>query len=333
MLLTLCLLSSSWSSGQSPSGFTAKRVLLLMGTRFEFGAYAKTQPQAEAAVAAGIAEVQRIEALISSWKPSSQTSAINAAAGGEAVRVDPELLQLIRRCHKVSELTAGAFDITAGGLHELYRFGKQDTVLPSAEQLAQARALVNYRAIEIDAEYGSVRLPLFGMRIGFGAIGKGYAANRAREVMRSQAGVVGGVVNAAGDLATFGSNAKGTRWAVGIRDPRAPDRWLGQLEVGDAAVVTSGDYEKFFAVGSTRYAHIIDPRTAIPTTQVRSATVVCPDAELADALATALFVLGPEAGIALLDRLKNIEGLIVDSAGRVLTSQNLILEPYAQSYE
>ena len=313
---------------QADSLAQARRELLLMGSRFAFGAYADSEATAERAVAVGIAEVERIERLISSWDPDSETSAVNAAAGGAPVAVSGELIELVARCAKVSALTDGAFDITAGGLGGLYRFAGQDTVLPAAEQLRTATALVDYRAVEIDRAAGTLRIAQPGMRIGFGAIGKGYAANRARAAMAEVEGVRGGVVDASGDLATFGRGADST-WHIGIADPRHPDRWLGQLDVaGDAAVVTSGDYEKYFTAGGVRYAHIIDPRTALPTTGVRSATVACADAEVADALATAIFVLGHEVGVQLLDRLRGVEGLVVAADGSLHTSSGLSLAPY-----
>lgn len=327
-LIIIFLFSCLSLFAQQEDGASARQVLLLMGTRFEFGAFAKTQEQADAAVAAGIEEVKRIEALISSWKPTSQTSAINAAAGKSPVVVDEELFQLIQRALRVSDLTEGAFDITAGGLSGVYHFGKQDTLLPSADDLQKALERVNYKAVLLDPVEHSVFIQKPGMRIGFGAIGKGYAANKAKVLMRSMDGVYGGVVNAAGDLITFGRNYNDTLWTVGISDPRNPDKWIGQVQIKEMAVVTSGDYEKFFMHNGTRYAHIIDPRTGLPTTGVRSATVICADAEVADALATSLFVLGPEKGIALINRLKNIEGLVVDDEGKVFTSNNLILQPY-----
>ena len=305
--------------------YSAKRVVLLMGSRFDFGAYAKTQQLADSAVDAGIAEVTRIENVISAWQPHTETSTVNAAAGLHPVRVSPELLGLIRRSLRVSELTAGAFDITAGGLRGLYRSGRQDTVLPSVERLAAARALVDYRAVEIDERASTVFVSRANMRIGFGAIGKGYAANRALAVMRSIDGVVGAVANASGDMATWGSDGSGRPWTIAIADPRRPGSVVGEIALNDVAVVTSGDYERFFTVGQTRYSHILDPRTALPTTGVRSVTVVCPDAELADALATAMFVLGPVEAIALADRLRDVEALVIDAGGEVTVSANLRL--------
>ena len=311
------------------TGYTAKEVLLLMGTRFELGAFAKTQAAADHAVADAIAEIWRIEALISSWDPNSQTSKINATAGDSGTYVDEELYRLIERSLKISALTDGAFDITAGGFNRLYRFGGQDTTLPSIEVLANAVSTMDYHQIDLAKDkFGyHVKLNKAGFRIGFGAIGKGYAANMAREVMRRDTNVLGGVVNAAGDLATFGINEQGASWKIGITDPINPQRWLGELEVGELAVVTSGDYEKYFMVNGQRYSHIIDPRTALPTQGVRSVTIVCPNAEIADALATSVFVLGETKGLALINRLKNIEGLIITEDGRKFSSQGLTLLP------
>ena len=164
------------------------------------------------------------------------------------------------------------------------------------------------------------------MRIGFGAIGKGYAANRALAVMRRVAGVTGAVANASGDMAASGTDADGQPFEIGISDPRSPGKVVGTLRLTDAAVVTSGNYERYFTSDSVRYAHILDPRTGLPTTGVASATVICPDAELADALATALFVLGTADGIALINKLKDVEALLIDEAGRLHKSRGLELE-------
>ena len=239
--------------------------------------------------------------------------------------VSRELLELVRRSLRVSELTEGAFDITAGGLRGLYRFGKQDTVLPTAEVLAKAQQLVDYKLIHVDVAASTIYLSRQGMRIGFGANGKGYAANRALHLMRQIEGVTGAVANASGDMATWGSDGSGRPWIIAITDPRHPDRNIGHLELNEVAVVTSGDYEKYFTAQGQRYSHILDPRTALPTTGTRSVTVICPDAELADALATAMFVMGPEQALALANRLRNVEALVIDQAGNYHRSDKLQL--------
>ncbi len=214
---------------QADSIYTAKRVVLLMGSRFDFGAYAKTQALADSAVAAGIAEVARIEDVISDWRPHTEASAVNAAAGLHPVRVGAELLELVRRSQRVSELTDGAFDITAGGLRGVYRFAKQDTVLPAESVLELARARVDYREISINVDSSSIFLRKPGMRIGFGANGKGYAANRALDIMRRIEGVTGAVANASGDMATWGSDGSGRPWTIAIADPRRPGQIIGEL--------------------------------------------------------------------------------------------------------
>ena len=303
-----------------------KEVLLLMGTRFELTALADTDSAAYKAVQAGITEIRRIETLISSWDSASQTSAVNRAAGQHPVRVDLELYRLIERAQRVAALTNGAFDISFAGAARLWTFdGQTVPTLPDSARVAAAVALVDHLQIELSAVDTSVFLRRAGMRIGFGAIGKGYAANRARAVMQAM-GVRGGVVNAAGDLTAWGVSPHPDGWSVQITDPSDWQRTLGSLRIADGAVVTSGDYANYFIHAGRRYAHILDPRTGYPTTSLRSATVVCPDAELADALATALFVLGPEAGIALIDRLKHIECLLVASDGQLHRSAGLVLQ-------
>ena len=309
--------------------YQAHTVQLLMGTRFELGVYADSQSLADSVLEAGIVEVKRIEALISSWNSESQTSRINQARAGDSVRVDRELLALIARSQKISALTEGAFDITAGaGLAGLYRFAGQDTTLPDFAQLEACQQTINYRDVVVDRAASAVIKRQDGVQLGFGGIGKGYAANRVRSLMRNTPGVVGGVINAAGDLATFGTNAEGKSWTIAIADPSQQGKVLGQVQVRDAAVVTSGNYEKYFTHEGLRYSHIIDPRTCLPTTGVSSVTIVSSDAEIADALATACFVLGPGAATALIDRLKDIEMLLITEAGDLVRSRGLRLEPY-----
>ena len=332
LLLLVTTSVSAVAVAQTPSdparGVTAERTLLLMGSRFRFSVHAIDSVTAARAIDTAVAEVARIEALISSWDPTSETSRLNGA-GGAPVAIDDELFALIERSVKVSRLTRGAFDVSAAGLHRVYRFARQDTTLPDARVVADSRAAVGFEHIALDRAARTVRLGLPGMRIGFGAIGKGYAANRARELARAMPGVLGGVIDASGDLATFGRPPGDSLWHVRIGDPTRPGHWLGQVDVAEAAVVTSGDYERYFLAGGERHAHIVDPRTGYPTTGVASATVVCPDAELGDALATALFVLGAADGIALLDRLKRVEGFVVDASGGVHASRGLSLQPYA----
>jgi len=299
-----------------------KSVRKKMGSRFEVTAVASDEAAAWRAIEAAYAEIDRIEALISSWREDSETSALNRRAGSGPVGVSPELFQLIRRALSVSELTGGAFDITFAGAGNLWDFKSPSPRLPEPAAVAAALADVGFRLVRLDPRAGTVELARPGVRIGFGAIGKGYAANRAVAAMK-ELGVRAGVVNAGGDLLAFGRREDGRPWTVAIADPRAPDRPFALLDVGDRAVVTSGDYESFVMIDGVRYAHILDPRTGYPVRGVESVTVICPDAELADALATGLFVLGPRAGIELVDRLHGVEALIVDADGEPHGSANL----------
>ncbi len=306
---------------------THKQVLLLMGTRFELVAVSEDGQLAEMAVAAGIQEIQRIEALLSEWQPTSQTSAINRSAGGMPVPVDKELFELIRRSIRLSKLTGGAFDITWAAADKVWRFDGSMQELPSPEAIANSIRHIGYEKIQLFPETHSVRLQEAGMKIGFGAIGKGYAANRARDLMRSM-GIKNGVVNAAGDLVTWGRQADGQSWYIGIADPAEKDKVFSWLTADETAVVTSGSYEKYAEINGKRYAHIIAPRSGYPVTGLKSVTIICPDAELADALATATFVLGKEEGLYLVNQLKGVECLMVTDSDELVTSDNLHLHGY-----
>lgn len=302
-----------------------KEILKLMGTRFEVTATADTKEIAQQAVLKGIAEIQRIESLISSWQSTSQTSEINRNAGIKAITVDKELYDLVDRSLKVSGLTQGAFDISFASMERIYAFDKEEHKLPNAERLVKAIAKIDYQNIILNKEARTVFLKEEGMRIGFGGIGKGYVANRAKQIMMNIDGVQGGVVNASGDLVVWGNNGTEDAWHIQISDPKDINKSLGTIGIKNASVVTSGDYEKYFTYKGKRYAHIINPSTGIPTTGIKSATVVCPDAELGDALATAVFVLGPIEGMNLINKLKNTEALIITDEDHVLTSNKLEL--------
>ncbi len=306
---------------------TQTKVLKLMGSRFEISAVHEDIRLAWKAINAGIAEITRIEQLISSWDANSQTSEINQQAGIQAVKVDSELYDLIYRALKVSKLTNGAFDISFASMERIWKFDGSMTEIPSNEAVQKSVVKVAYQNIILDAEAQTVFLKEKGMRIGFGAIGKGYAANRAKSVMK-EIGVENGLVNAGGDLIGWGEQEDGTHWRIGIADPKqkgAVFSWLGIVNQG---VVTSGNYEKFALIDGKRYAHIIDPRSGMPVTGLKSVTIICPDAELADALATSVFVLGEKAGLDLVNQLKGIECLLVTDEDEIQVSNNLTLNYY-----
>lgn len=324
--ILLCLLAfSTVAFAQDTSLVAQKKVLKLMGSRFELTAVADNEQQAWDAINAGIKEIERIEALISSWNNKSQTSKINYNAGIRPVQVDKELYDLIFRTKKVSKLTNGAFDISFASMDKIWKFDGSMQQMPDDEIVQKAKANINYQNILLAPQKQSVFLKVAGMKIGFGAIGKGYAANRAKAIMQAMPGIKGGVVNASGDLATWGLSNTKEGWLINITNPKDKELALGWLQINGLAVVTSGDYERFVEFDGKRYAHIIDPRTGYPTTGIKSVTLICPDAELADALATAVFVLGKEKGLDLVNRLQKTECLVVTDEDEILTSNNLKL--------
>ncbi len=317
LLLLTC--APLWAQGQKHH-----KVVKLMGSRFEITAIHADAQTAWNGINAGIAEITRIERLISSWDPNSQTSAINKNAGMEPVRIDQELFDLIKRGLRISQLTNGAFDMSYASMDRIWKFDGTMKVLPEADVVAKAASKIGYQNIILDEENQTVFLKEKEMRIGFGAIGKGYAAQKAKEKMKA-IGIENGVVNAAGDLIAWGRDEGDKDFKVGIADPQEEDRVMSWLVVDNGAVVTSGDYERYAMLNGKRYAHIIDPRTGYPTTGIKSVTIICPNPELADALSTSVFVLGQKTGLALINQLKGIECLIVTDNDELLTSDNLIL--------
>ncbi len=303
---------------------THKKVLKLMGSRFEIIVVHPDAVFAEKAIADAINEIKRIENLISSWDPNSQTSAINRNAGIKAINVDRELYDLIYRSKKVSALTEGIFDISFASIDKIWRFDGTMKKMPDASEMLKSVELINYNDIILNSDSITVFLKNKGMKIGFGGIGKGYAANRARDVLK-RIGIENGVVNASGDLIAWGRQEDGEEWGIGITDPKNKEKAVGWIRISDLAVVTSGNYEKFVEFNGKRYSHIINPKTGMPASGTKSVTLICPDAELADALATSVFILGEKKGIALIDKLKNIECLLITDDDRIVTSKNMAL--------
>lgn len=297
-----------------------------MGSLFVYTIESADSLAARAALLAADEEVARIEALISSWQSTSETSEINRQAGRQPVSVSAELYQLLLRATKVAELTDGAFDPTYAGLDKIWRYDSTMTSVPDSGSVAASVRQIAYEKIAFDETNHTIYLPEPGMKIGFGAIGKGYAADRAKQVLQAH-GVASGVVNAGGDLICWGLRENEQPWQISIADPVHPNRILASLNVSDLAVVTSGNYERFVTLNGLRYSHILDPRTGWPVRGIRSVTVLSPIAEFSDALATALFVMGQEKALSLVDRLAGVECLIITDDNRLLSSQGLDLSP------
>ncbi len=271
------------------------------------------------------AKIHAIEKNISSWKPNSQTSKINSNAGIQPVKVSKDLFQLIERSLKVSELTAGAFDISFAAMDKIWQFDGSMTAMPDSATVRVAIAKINYKNILLNKEAQTVFLKEKGMKIGFGGIGKGYAADVTMQYLKENYGIKSGIINAGGDLIAWGKGISGENWQVGIADPVQQNQIVGWLAANETAIVTSGDYEKYVEFGGKRYAHIINPKTGYPTTGIKSVTLLCSIGELADALATAVFVLGKEKGLSLVNQMKGVECLIIDDQNEFHTSNGLII--------
>ena len=298
------------------------RTLKLMGSRYEITVFANNQAEGDRYIDMAVNEISRIEKLISSWDPNSQTSTINNNAGVAPVKVDTELFLLIERAIQISKITDGAFDISYAAMDKIWKFDGSLQEMPTEDIIRQSVAKVGYKNIILNKEEGTVFLKLPGMKIGFGAIGKGYSADKAKDRLMKE-GVVAGMINASGDLNCWGKKPDGSPWLVGITNPLNKNKVFSWFPIENSAVVTSGDYEKFVVLNGKRYAHIIDPRTGIPASGLTSVSIFAPKAELADALATSVFVMGIETGTNLVNQLKGIECVIVDDRGKIYYSENI----------
>ncbi len=299
------------------------RVEKLMGNRFELCLLAENQENANRGLDAAVAEIKRIEALLSTFREDSQTNEINRNAGIMPVKVDKEVFDLIFRSVKISDLTDGAFDITYGGLDTtLWNFDTKMKSLPDSETAKNMIQNIGYQKIKLDPANQTVILKDKGMRIGFGGIGKGYAADKAKWLMQ-QMGFKAGYVNASGDLVTWGKQAGGKDWTIGITNPEEKSENIGTVTISDLAIATSGNYEKFVVLDGKRYSHTIDPKTGLPVSGIKSVSIITRNAELADAMATPVTVLGVKNGLELINQIKDMECIIIDDFNTIFFSDNL----------
>lgn len=265
----------------------------LMGNQFVFTAVHAKKSVALKAIKSSVEEVKRIEKILTTFSDTSETANINTHAGIRPVQVSEEVFQLIYRCQRISDITQGAFDITYGSVHkDFWNFNAQMKRMPDQNEIQRTKKLVNYQRIELDDQQKTVFLPLKGMRIGFGGIGKGYAADRAHLVMKSL-GVENGVVNASGDLRVWGQQFNGQEWTIGVANPNIKNHMFSSLILHEQSIATSGDYEKFATIDGKKHQHTIHPKTGLPVEGVKSVSVICGSAELADALTTPVMVMGP----------------------------------------
>ncbi len=298
----------------------------LMGNRFEITVVADDADWAQQKIQLAIEEIKRIEKLLTTFDDNSQTNQINHQAGNRAVQVDREVFDLIQRSISISNLTDGAFDISYGSIDKrLWNFDKGMTALPDAATARSMVRLINYRNIILDEHNCTVFLKEKGMRIGFGGIGKGYAAEMARALLKKE-GVNSGIVNASGDLTTWGLQANGQPWTIGIANPNDARLPFSSMNVTDMAVATSGNYEKFVIINGKKYSHTINPKTGLPVTGIKSVTIISPNAELADAMATPVTIMGIKAGIDLVNQVHQLACIIIDDYNKIYCSKNIHLQ-------
>lgn len=302
-----------------------KRTLKLMGSRFDITVVASNEKEGNAFIDLAVTEISRIEKLISSWDSNSETSLINDNAGVAPVKVNKELFDLIERSLAISNLTNGAFDISYASMDRIWKFDGSMTEMPAEEEIIKSVVKVGYQKIILDSEEKTVFLKLKDMKIGFGAIGKGYAADKAKNLLIEN-GVKAGIINASGDLNAWGKQSNGKDWMVAITNPLNKEKAFSWLPINDAAVVTSGNYEKFVKFNGIRYSHIIDPRTGYPSTGIISVTIFTSNAEFADAISTSIFVMGVETGLDFINQLQGVDCIIVDEHNKVITSENIELK-------
>jgi thiamine biosynthesis lipoprotein len=304
-----------------------KRTVSLLGSPFEISLVAKDTLEANRHIDEAIMEVKRIENLISDWIPTTLISEINKNAGVKPVKVTDELFELIERAIKISKLTDGAFDISYASMDKIWKFDGSMTVMPSPEAIKNSVAKVGYKNIILDKEKHTVFLKLEGMKLGLGGIGQGYIADKIKELLKRK-GVVAGLVNVSGDISTWGKQPDGQQWKVGIKNPMNKNKIFATFPLEDTAVETSGNYEKYVTFNGIRYSHIIDTRTGYPATGLTSVTIFAKTTELADALATGVFVLGKEVGMDLVNQLPGISCIMVDDKGKIIASKNIDLKKY-----
>ena len=314
----------SVASGQKKY-VSVKKAMKLMGTAFEITVVAQNEDIGYINISEAVSEIERIEKMISSWNPDSETSLINKNAGIKPVKVSHELYALIERAQKISEITDGAFDITYASMDRVWKFDGSMKKIPTQLEIQKSIEKIGYQKIRLDADAKTVFLTEKGMKIGFGAIGKGYAADKAKELLMSKQ-VKGGLINASGDLTTWGTKATGEKWMVGIANPLSKEKVFSWLPIIESAVATSGNYEKFVKFKGQKYSHIIDPRTGYPTKGIQSVSIFAKNAELCDAMATAVFVMGRDSGLHLINQIGGVEAVVVDSDNKLHKSSGIVFD-------
>lgn len=293
------------------------RQVTLMGSVFNITIVHQDSVKANANIDQCIAEIERIENLISEWRPQTQISEVNRNAGIKPVKVDQEVFDLTKRAIDYSKMSNGAFDVSIIAMDKVWKFDGSMTEMPTQEEIKNSVRHVGYQNIVLDHENSTIFLAEKAMKIGFGSIGKGYAADKGRELMQN-IGVKSGIVDASGDIATWGTKPNGKAWYIGIRNPFKKHKIAKILKLKNSSVATSGSYEKFVEINAIRYSHIINPKTGMPATGLTSVTIYGPSTEFANALSTSIMVLGEKEGKKLAKRYPNYQFLFITDAGKII---------------
>ncbi|WP_245748206.1 FAD:protein FMN transferase [Flavobacterium terrigena] len=294
-----------------------------MGNRFEISILANDENVANSCIDLAVAEISRIEKLLTTFSNNSVTFQINENAGIQPVVVPKKVFDLIFRCQMISKMTQGAFDISYGSIDKkFWNFDLNMTSLPDKDLAKKAVELINYENIILNDKEQTVFLKNKGMRIGFGGIGKGYAAECAKKILQ-QNGIESGIVNAAGDLTAWGYQENGEAWTIGIADPNKKESIFSTFNITNTSVATSGNYEKFVIIDGKKYSHTIDPKTGYPISGIKSVTIIAENAEIADALATPVTVMGIDVGLNFINQIPNIGCIIIDDYDKMYSSKNI----------
>jgi thiamine biosynthesis lipoprotein len=304
-----------------------KKKLSMLGSPFEITVVCNDTVQGNYFSDLAVAEVKRIENLISDWISTTQISRVNQNAGIKPVQVDKEVFELVKRAIKISEITSGAFDISYASMDKIWKFDGSMKEMPTEEAIKKSVAKIGYKNIILNSKEATIFLKLQGMKLGLGGIGQGYIADKVKELLFAK-GCTSGIVNVSGDINAWGKQPDGKPWTVGIVNPLNKNKIFATFPLENSAVETSGSYEKYVIFNGIRYSHIIDPRSGYPATGVVSVSVFSKQTEVADALATGIFVLGVEVGLDLVSQLKGIECIIVDDKGKIHTSKGIDIKKF-----
>lgn len=304
-----------------------KRKLWMLGSPYEVTVVAKDTIQGNLYIDMAIAETRRIENQISDWIPTTPISTINKNAGIKPIKVDAEVFGLVERALKISQITEGAFDISYASMDRIWKFDGSMKEMPTPEAIKKSVAKIGWKKVLLDPKEKTIFLKEEGMKLGLGGIGQGYIADKVKELLFSE-GCTSGIINVSGDINAWGKQPDGKPWSVGIVNPMNKNKVFATFPLEDSSVETSGSYEKYVTFNGTRYSHIIDPRTGYPATGIVSVSVFAKQTEVADALATGIFVLGVEVGLDLANQIKGIGCIIVDDKGAVHASKNIDIKKY-----